>query len=128
VLLNCLCTVINNNYQPLQDTTIVLETARLYHPDLYRQLKQQSDALDRLGRAGCNLYSCHNYTAAQHSDDDAIPSFCTQLELTSYQEWKEYSFVQAEYGLYFETRGNMLWYVLFVWFHGNRLNNILKVI
>jgi hypothetical protein len=109
IILFFFCTALNKNYQTSQDTTIVLETARLYHPKLYLQLKENSDALDRLGRAGCNLYSCLNYTAAQHFDDDAVPSFCTQLELTAYQPWKEYSFVQAEYGLYFETRGNMLW-------------------
>lgn len=55
------------------------------------------------------MYHCLNYTAPQHWDDDAVASFCTQLELVAYKPWKEFSFIHTQYGLYLETQGNMLW-------------------
>jgi hypothetical protein len=57
------------------------------------------------------MYHCLNYTAPLHCDDDAVASFCTQLELAAYKPWKEYYFIHMQYGLYLETQGNMLWYV-----------------
>jgi hypothetical protein len=82
---------------------------RAYHPRLAEEFKQSSEALDRLGRSGCNLYHCLNYTSPQHQDNDACHSLCTQLELIAYAPWKEYAFIQTSYGYYFESRTNTLW-------------------
>src|SRR5262245_29483004 len=93
----------------LQDTVIICETARLYDEDLYKQFMKESEVLDSLGRSGCNLYNCYNYAINIPCDDDALPGFCVQLDLTAHKPYKEYAFVYAEYGVYFETRSNMLW-------------------
>ena len=64
---------------------------------------------NRLGRSGCNVYYCDNYTSPQHTDDDAVSSLCVQLELVAWSAWKEYAFVQSQHGYYFETTANSLW-------------------
>lgn len=80
-----------------------------YHPRLAEEFKCSSEALDHLGRLGCNLYQCLNYTSPQHQDNDVCGSLCTQLELITYVPWKEYAFIQASYGYYFESQSNTLW-------------------
>jgi hypothetical protein len=93
-----------------------METARVYHPSLFRQFQQCSRALDRLGRSACNLYQCVNYCNCQHKDNDVVPGFCINLECIAHIAWKEYAFIQAAYGYYFEMRANSLWFFFFFFF------------
>lgn len=94
----------------LQDTTIILETARAIHPNLVKNFLDAGQNADRLGKIGCNIYHCKNYTAPQHQDSgDAARGLCTQLEWRACTSWMEYGFIHAEDGYAFETQENMLW-------------------
>lgn len=87
-----------------------METTRLIHKDLITDMKQITSNTDRLGFSGMTLYSCHNYTSPIHRDsNDAVRGICCQLLLDAQVDWKEYSFIYAEYGFFIETATNCLW-------------------
>ncbi|KAL0069950.1 hypothetical protein AAF712_002845 [Marasmius tenuissimus] len=87
-----------------------MSIAKLYHPELVKDLTAAGESCGMKGIGGINVFSCVNYTAPLHSDQDVVPSLSCQLEKYGVEEkWGEYGFCQAEYGYAFATRENTLW-------------------
>ncbi|EDR07210.1 uncharacterized protein LACBIDRAFT_298859 [Laccaria bicolor S238N-H82] len=100
---------INALFNSAEDSMVMSEIARLFHHPLYQELKEASAAGDRLGTSGATLYSCNNYTSPLHCDDDATRGLCAQYQLQAISKFFEYSFIFADYGLYFVSRTGSLW-------------------
>lgn len=90
----------------------ILATARAVHPDLVKKIKNQSALCERVGLCGLNLFNCSGYTAPQHYDKDATPSLCAQFVLQAEKKWSEFAFCALQYGYYFESHENTLWFVI----------------
>lgn len=88
---------------------ILLETARLYHPSLFKDFNNAKEDGDKLGISGATTYSCENYTSPLHSDNDSTPGFCAQFFLQAIKHLKEYALIYADYGIYFVTQSNCFW-------------------
>ncbi|KAK1223014.1 hypothetical protein PQX77_014134 [Marasmius sp. AFHP31] len=92
------------------DSMVILTVAELYHADLVKSLKAAGKSCGMEGIGGINSFQCNNYTAPLHSDEDAVPSLCCQLERYGVkEEYGEYGFCQVDYGYAFATRENTLW-------------------
>ncbi|KAJ6474072.1 hypothetical protein C8R47DRAFT_1076507, partial [Mycena vitilis] len=83
-----------------QDSDTLLETVRLFAPDVERAIKtSRTEAnLNRMGTTGMTSFYCWEYTAPLHKDHDDGWSIACQL-------WKnakpdEYNFVYAEWGFF----------------------------
>lgn len=90
---------------------VLLETARILHPSLYQDLKNATWNGDQFGISGTTAYSCENYTSPLHGDNDSARGLCAQFFLQAIKYLKEYAFIYADYGIYFITQSNCLWYV-----------------
>ncbi|KAJ8076529.1 hypothetical protein PM082_000952 [Marasmius tenuissimus] len=97
-------------FRTAYDSMVLLAMAELCHPELVDNLKAAGEPCGMKGLGGINLFDCTNYTAPLHSDEDAVPSLCCQLEKYGVEEADgEYGFCQADYGYAFPTRENTLW-------------------
>jgi len=107
---------------------ILSEAGRLILHNIFKELETNTAHADRLGISGANTYSCNNYTSPLHRDDDAGAGLCAQYDLQANADLCEYSFIYADYGIYFVSRSNSLWYVMKGYFETTRrLINIIQV-
>ena len=89
-----------------------MQTAqRLLHPKAWRELKEQTQAADKMGRTGVNTYKCTGFCAPEHSDPDVCRGLCACFDWYALP-W-EYAFCQPSYGYYLHTYENMLWCVTY---------------
>jgi hypothetical protein len=88
---------------------ILFEATRILAFDIFKDLKETSSNGDRIGTSAATTYLCNNYTSPIHKDQDAATGICVQLELQAKSILHEYSFVHADYRVYFVSRSNSLW-------------------
>lgn len=88
---------------------ILLEATRILAFGIFTELRKASFNGDRIGTSAATTYSCNNYTSPIHKDEDAVAGLCAQLELLAKSSLCEYSFIHADYGVYFVSRSNSLW-------------------
>ena len=86
------------------------ELARILNFPLFSALQEATEAGDKLGISGATLYRCTNYTSPLHFEDDVVPGLCAQYELQARKEDHEYAFIFADYGIYFVSKSNSLWF------------------
>jgi len=91
---------------------ILSEAGRLISHTIFKALETTTANADRLGISGANTYYCNNYTSPLHRDNDAASGLCAQYHLQAKSDLCEYSFIYADYGIYFVSRSNSLWYVI----------------
>lgn len=89
---------------------VLSEVARILDFPLFSALKEATDAGDKLGISGATLYRCTNYTSPLHCEDDIVHGLCAQYELQARKEHCEYAFIFADYGIYFVSKSNSLWF------------------
>ena len=88
---------------------ILLEATRILAFDIFKDLKEVSSSGDRIGTSAATTYLCNNYTSPIHKDQDAATGLCAQFSLQANSALCEYSFVHADYRIYFVSRSNSLW-------------------
>jgi hypothetical protein len=88
---------------------ILLEATRILAFEIFKDLQEASSSGDRIGTSAATTYSCNNYTSPIHKDQDEVTGICTQLELQAKSSLCEYSFIHADYRVYFVSRSNSLW-------------------
>ena len=89
---------------------VLSEVARILDFPLFSALKEATDAGDKLGISGATLYRCTNYTSPLHCEDNIVHGLCAQYELQARKEHCEYAFIFADYGIYFVSKSNSLWF------------------
>jgi len=89
---------------------ILLESTRVLAFDIFKDLKTASSNGDRIGTSAATTYLCNNYTSPIHKDHDAATGLCAQFGLQAKSALHEYSFIHADYRVYFVSRSNSLWY------------------
>jgi hypothetical protein len=90
---------------------ILHEGARLYLSHIVKDLDKER-ATERLGRYGVTLYSASEYISPLHFDKDDNDGYCWCEEWEGQRSTDDYGFVLAEFGIYFATESNCLWYVM----------------
>ncbi|KAL0567995.1 hypothetical protein V5O48_013997 [Marasmius crinis-equi] len=97
-------------FRHAESSMMLSEVAILFHPELVDALDKAGEACDRVGLSGVSLFTCTNYSAPLHTDDDAARGLCCQLvkDIES-NEYEEYGFCNLQYGYYISTRSNMVW-------------------
>ncbi|KAL0573790.1 hypothetical protein V5O48_008156 [Marasmius crinis-equi] len=89
---------------------ILMDIAKLYHPEAVLKLQEAGEACESAGLSGVNLYTCDDYTAPLHTDKDAVRGLCSQIiNNVRDKEYEEYGFVNLRWGYYISTCANMLW-------------------
>ena len=88
---------------------ILSQAARVLAFNIFKDLQETSSSGDRVGTSAVTTYLCNNYTSPIHKDDDAATSLCAQIQLQAKSTLKEYSFIHADYRIFFVSRFNSLW-------------------
>lgn len=88
---------------------ILLEATRILAFGIFEDLQKASFNGDRIGTSAVTTYLCNNYTSPIHKDEDSVTGLCAQLELQAKSSLCEYSFIHADYRVYFVSRSNSLW-------------------
>ncbi|KAL0565510.1 hypothetical protein V5O48_016514 [Marasmius crinis-equi] len=100
---------------------ILLEVGGLINPQAVQDLKDAGELCESGGLSGVNLYTCDDYTAPLHTDNDAVRGLCGQfVKNVLHPEYEEYGFCNLRYGYYISTRKNMLWS-----FNGNDMHGTI---
>lgn len=73
-------------------------------------LTSQESGGNTVGSSCANLYTCDDYMAPQHTDNDQDMSVCMQLGKDCAKD--EYNFSYTEWGVYIVTQERCIWYVL----------------
>ena len=89
---------------------ILSQAARVLAFNIFQDLQEASSSGDRIGTSAVTTYLCNNYTSPIHKDEDAVTGLCAQFQLQAKSILKEYSFIHADYRLYFVSRSNSLWW------------------
>lgn len=88
---------------------ILLEAARVLAFGIFKDLRETASDGDRIGTSAATTYLCNNYTSPIHKDQDAATGLCAQFGLQAKSALHEYSFIHADYRVYFVSRSNSLW-------------------
>ncbi|KIK54519.1 hypothetical protein GYMLUDRAFT_177179 [Collybiopsis luxurians FD-317 M1] len=102
---------INVLFDHADSSAIIVQTAWVFFPNLVKDMEKRSQMCTKIGYSGVTLYDCNGYAAPQHFDPDVAHSLSVQLKLYGIQEdWHEFSFCASQYGYFFKTEPNMLWW------------------
>ncbi|KAJ3831501.1 hypothetical protein F5878DRAFT_73322 [Lentinula raphanica] len=108
-------------------SAMMLEAAKVVHPELASQMKKITRECDRVGMTGANIYNCVGYMAPIHQDRDASRGLCVQALLEADTEYREFSFCNIEYQYYIVTSTNCLWSFESSKLHGTMLPSVSTV-
>ncbi|KDR65700.1 hypothetical protein GALMADRAFT_81605, partial [Galerina marginata CBS 339.88] len=121
------CEGIEILFNDAETSMILSEGARMISFEHFAKLDQATTEGDRLGTSGATSYSCNNYTAPLHSDDDIVPGICAQYQLQARKDLKEYAFIYGDYRKYVVARSNSLWSFSGSTMHGTMLPSTLPL-
>ncbi|KAJ8093615.1 hypothetical protein PM082_020475 [Marasmius tenuissimus] len=96
-------------FNQAESSLMLSEVARLVDDKFAADLDEAGALCDHVGVSGANLYTCDDYAAPLHCDDDAVRSLSCQLVKNVHTEYDEYGFANLAYGYYIATRANMAW-------------------
>ena len=89
---------------------ILMEATRILAFGIFHDLQKFSSSGDRIGTSAVTTYLCNNYTSPIHKDEDETTGLCAQFSLQAKSTLHEYSFIHADYRIYFVSRSNSLWF------------------
>ena len=97
-------------------------------PAVVKNIVAQTEAsqLDAFGDLGGTLFYCDNYMSLQHSDSDASWSLYMQLKKICLTD--EFNFALTEWGVYYITEPEALWWAILLSSQTNNLLTISKVV
>ncbi|KAJ3751635.1 hypothetical protein EV360DRAFT_76056, partial [Lentinula raphanica] len=105
-------------------SAMMLEAAKLVHPNLASEIKKITCECNRVGMTGVNIYNCIGYMAPIHQDCDASRGLCAQALLEADPRYGEFNFCNIEYQYHIATSTNCLWSFKSSNLHGTMLPSV----